>query len=103
MNAIRATWTNGQIIPAEPVDWPEGVKLLVEPIVETEKIGMTEDEWRDDPESIAQWIAAVEKIEPMKWEEGEEEEYERYRQKFKEFNIEAVRKQMESMSEDDGR
>src|SRR5262245_35201922 len=24
MNAIKATWKNGQIVPAEPVDWPEG-------------------------------------------------------------------------------
>jgi hypothetical protein len=27
MNAIKATWTNGQILPAEPVDWPEGSEL----------------------------------------------------------------------------
>ena len=31
MNAIRATWTNGQILPNEPVAWPEGTKLFIEP------------------------------------------------------------------------
>src|SRR5712691_295781 len=77
MNAIKATWTNGQIVPAEPVDWPEGSELLVEPVCADEKIGMTEDEWRDDPQSIAAWIAAVDKIEPMIWAPGEQEEYER--------------------------
>ncbi len=101
MNAIKATWTKGRIVPAEPVDWPEGCELLVEPVPAGEKIGMTEEEWRDDPESIAAWIAAVEKIEPMIWEEGEREEYERYRKEFKEFNIEAVRKQMEAMPDGD--
>ena len=97
MNAIKATWTNGQIVPAEPVDWPEGSELLVEAVPTGEKIGMSEDEWGDDPESIAAWIAAVEKIEPMIWEEGEREEYERYRKESREFNIDAVRKQVEAM------
>src|SRR5437879_4044991 len=97
MNAIRATWTKGRIVPAEPVDWPEGSELIVEPVQPSERIGMDESEWRDDPESIAAWIAAVEKIEPMIWAEGEREEYERYRKQCREFNIEAVRKQMEAM------
>jgi hypothetical protein len=101
MNAIRATWTKGQIVPAEPVDWPEGSELLVEPVQAGEKMGMSEEEWRDDPESIAAWIAAVEKIEPMIWEEGEREKYERDRKEFREFNIEAVRKQMEAMPDGD--
>ena len=71
MHAIKATWTNGQILPAEPVDWPEGSALLVEP-APTERIGLDESEWRDDPESIAAWIAAVENIQPLIWAEGEE-------------------------------
>src|SRR5437763_12605510 len=28
MNAIKATWENGRILPAEPVDWPEGSELV---------------------------------------------------------------------------
>jgi len=102
MNPIKATWTNGQIVPAEPVDWPEGSQLIVEPIERPETIGMDESEWRDDPESIAAWIAAVERIEPMIWAEGEEKEYQRYRKEFREFNIEAVRKQMEEMPNGEG-
>jgi len=97
MNAIKATWTKGQIVPAEPVDWPEGSELLVEALAPSEKIGMTEEEWGDDPESIAAWIAAVDKIEPMIWADGEREQYERYRKECRDFNIEAVRKQMEAM------
>jgi hypothetical protein len=83
-------------VPAEPVDWPEGSELLVAQVPAGEKIGLTEEELRDDPESIAAWIAAVEKIEPMIWAEGEREECERYRKECREFNIEAVRKQMEA-------
>lgn len=94
MNAVRATWTNGQIVPAEPIDWPEGSQLLVEPLAEDEKIGMDESEWKDDPQSIADWIAWVDTIEPMIWAPGEQEAYERYRAEHRRFNIEAVRKQM---------
>jgi hypothetical protein len=101
MHAIKATWTNGQIVPSEPVDWPEGSELLVEPVPKSDKIGLDESEWRDDPESIAAWIAAVDKLEPMVWAEGELEEYERYRKEFRQFNIEAVRKQMEAMPDGD--
>ena len=98
MNAIKATWTHGQIGPAEPVDWPEGSELRVEPVVpKGEKIGLTDEEWRDDPESIAAWIAAVEKIEPLIWADGEREAYERFREGCRQFNLEAVRKQMEEM------
>ena len=46
------------------------------------------------PVSIAKWIAIVEKIEPLVWADGELEEYERYRQASRAFNIEAVRNQM---------
>jgi hypothetical protein len=36
----------------------------------------------------------------MTWAEGEEEEYMRYREEIKRFNIEAVGKQMEQMDKD---
>ena len=95
MNAIRAKWTNGQIVPAEPVDWPEGIEVFVEPILQTEKIGLDESEWHDDPKSIADWCAWVDSIEPLKLSDEERAEMERYRAEQRRFNIEAVRKQMQ--------
>jgi hypothetical protein len=100
MNAIKAVWTNGQIVPAEPVDWPEGSQLLVEPLLTPfEKIGLDESEWDDSPEAIADWVKAVNAIEPFIWAPGEAEEYERFRKELRECNIEAVRKQMEDMGD----
>jgi len=40
MNAVKATWTNGRILPGEPVDWPDGSELVVEPV--GSKIGLDE-------------------------------------------------------------
>jgi hypothetical protein len=65
MHAIKATWTNGQILPLEPVDWPEGSELLVEPAASAGKTGMNESDWPDDSESVAAWTAAV----AQEWED----------------------------------
>ena len=95
MNAIKATWINGQILPAEPVDWPEGSELLVEPLASPEKIGLDEAEWRDDAQSIADWVAWVDTIEPLLLSDEERAEMERYRAEQRRFNVEAVRQQMQ--------
>jgi hypothetical protein len=57
MNPIKATWINGRILPAEPVDWPEGSELIVKPVPSVGKIGLDESEWRDDAEALAAWEA----------------------------------------------
>jgi hypothetical protein len=94
MNAIKATWTNGKIVPAEPVDWPEGSQLLVEPVGPSEKIGLDEADWRDSPEALSDWEAWIKAIEPLEYTEQERAELERYREDFRRYNLEAVRKQM---------
>jgi hypothetical protein len=100
LQAIKATWINGHILPSEPVDWPEGSELLVEPIAASEqKIGLTEEEWRDDPESIAAWIAGVRSIERPEYTAEERAEMARYRGEYRRYNLEAVRRQMEAGDE----
>ena len=94
MHAIRATWTNGQIVPAEPVDWPEGSELRVEPFVASEKIGVDESEWEDSPDALADWDAWLPTIEPLEYTEEEAADLERFREEYRRFNIEAVRLQM---------
>lgn len=73
-NAIPAIWTNGQIIPTQPVDWPEGTALAVEPIEgqvppaadpEGDLLG-------DDPASIARWLSWFDSLEPLNFTPEEE-------------------------------
>src|SRR5688572_1921194 len=101
MEAIKAVWTNGQILPSEPVDWPEGSELVVRPVAPThQKIGLSEEDWRDDPEAIADWVAWVKTIEPMVLTDQERAEMERYWEEHRRFNLEAVRRQMEAFGKD---
>jgi len=94
MNAIRATWTNGRIVPAEPVNWPEGIELLVEPVASSERIGLDESDWRDDAAALADWEAWIGTIEPLEYSDEERAELARYREQFRRYNLEAVRKEM---------
>jgi hypothetical protein len=95
MTTIKATWTNGQIIPDGPVSWPEGCRLEVRAEQFAEIQFLTEDEQADDPESIQNWIDELHQIPPLPMSPEEEAEMLAWRQKVKEANLEAVRHQME--------
>ena len=79
MNAIRATWKNGQIIPDGPVDWPEGARLVVEPEA------MPEEESLDTPEAIADWLKWYDSLRPLIFTEEERAGWEADRQARKEW------------------
>ncbi len=96
MNPIKATWQDGQILPREPINWPEGCDLLVEPLPSVaRKIGLDESEWRDDAASLADWEAWLPTIEPLELTAEEEASFVRFRDEIRRHNIEAVRRQME--------
>lgn len=99
MNAIKATWKGGKIVPSEPVDWPEGCEVVVEPLpVTTFKIGLEESEWRDDPASRADWDTWIQTIEPLEFTPDEAAAFTQFDAKMRQYNIEAVRRQMEEKS-----
>jgi hypothetical protein len=66
VNAIKATWKDGQIVLDGPVNWPEGLRLLVEPErARTEPAGKGDDDGPMSPEEIAQTLAAMDRVEPF--------------------------------------
>jgi hypothetical protein len=101
MNAVKATWTNGRIVPSEPVDWPDGSELVVEP-VETngEKVGLDESQWRDDTAALTDWDSWLRTIEPRVLTDDERAAFAAYEEEVRRHNLEAVRRQMEA---EDGR
>ena len=96
MNAIKATWKGGQIVPREPVNWPEGCELVVEPLpAGASKIGLDEAQWRDDPASRADWDAWIQTIDPLELTPEEAARFARFDEEMRQYNLDAVRRQME--------
>jgi hypothetical protein len=87
MNGINATYRNGQIVLDEPVDWPEGKRLRVEPVTEEETVGIREEDWPTDPEGIARHLALMDRIEPLEMTPEEEAEWQAARKAQKEYEI----------------
>lgn len=87
MNAIKATYRNGQFVPDEPVDWPEGKRVLVAPADPSQVTGMTDEEQPDDPETIARWIAEFDAIPPIQMTPEEEAQWQAARKAQKEFEL----------------
>jgi hypothetical protein len=85
LKSVKATWKNGHIVPDEPVDWPEGCWLRVEPVNEEETLGIREEDWPTDPEGIAKLIERRRKLKPLVMTEEEHAELEAVRRAHKEF------------------
>ena len=95
MNAVKATWTNGRILPGEPITWPEGSELMVEPVGAVgERVGVDEAEWRDDPAALADWDNWLRTIEPQVLTDEERAAFATYDAEVRRHNLEAVRRRM---------
>jgi hypothetical protein len=100
MNAITGTWKNGQIVPDNPVNWPEGCRLVIEPVPTETTLGIREEDWPTTPEGIARHLALMEQIEPVIMTDEERAEWEAARKAQKDFekaNFEKWAKQIEEL------
>jgi hypothetical protein len=87
-NTLRGTWKEGQIILDEPVDWPDGCRVTVEPITgQVEALGITEDEWPRTPEAIADWLDWFDSVEPIEMTPEEEANWRAARDARKAYEI----------------
>jgi hypothetical protein len=86
MNAVSATWKNGQIVlDQNHVDWPEGCRLLVEPVPE-DSLGIRDADWPQTPEEIERHLALMDQIEPLIMTEAEIANWEQTRKDQREFD-----------------
>lgn len=99
MSAIRGTIRDGKVVFDAPPDWPEGTPVEVEPVRSSERIGISEEEQGDDPESIARWLTAFDAIPVAKTSPFDDPAVVAWRETMRRFNIEAVRKQMQEAPE----
>jgi hypothetical protein len=96
MNAIKGIVKQGRLELKVPSDWPDGTEVLIEPTTAGPlKVGMDESEWRDDPESLAEWDSWLKTIEPFEFTPSEAERIRVFQEQMRRYNVEAVRRQME--------
>jgi hypothetical protein len=73
MSEILGTFHAGQVRLDEPVNWPDGARVRVQPVVvEDLPVGMTEDEQTGSPERITAWLARFDALEPLGMTPAEE-------------------------------
>jgi hypothetical protein len=80
MKTILAVWKNGQIVPTQTVDWPEGTALAVEPINDSIASGAQTDLLGNDPASIARWLTWFDSLEALDFTPEEEAAWQTARQ-----------------------
>ena len=93
MSAIKATWKNGAVVLDNPADWPEGHRLVVIEERSPDVEFMTEAQQSDDPEAIERWIEELRAAPVLTMTPEQEAEMTAWRQKAKEFNLQARRQQ----------
>jgi len=87
MSAIRGTIRDGKVVFDTPPDWPDGTPVEVEPARAGDRIGLSEEEQGDDPESIARWLAWADQIQPLLMTPEEEAEWQKARAEQKAWEL----------------
>jgi len=70
--------------------------MVLKPTTDTrELVGMDESQWRDDPDSLADWNDWIKTIEPLELTHEEAERVAEFEKQMRAHNIEAVRRQIQ--------
>jgi hypothetical protein len=72
MEAIYGTFQGGQVHLDEPVNWPDGSRVMIARA--TKGKGLTEAEWPQTKEGISALLANLDAIEPLEFSPEEEAE-----------------------------
>jgi hypothetical protein len=99
MSTIHAVWKNGQIVPTQPVDWPEGTALAVGPIEESLLTDPEGDLLGDDPASIARWLAWFDSLEPLIFTPEEEAAWQAARRQHRDWEKSRFDKRSERLKD----
>ena len=91
---------NGQIVPDELVDWPEGYRLRIEPDSSQADVGEMEmDAWSNSPEAIADWLSWYDSLELLVFTPQEVSDIAAWRRQVKEYAIANMNKGIEDLFE----
>jgi hypothetical protein len=92
IKAIKTTVMQGRIELSAPLDWPDGTEVVIEPTMAPfEKIGIDESESRNDPDSLAEWVAWLRTFEQFELPPEEARRNANFAGQVRLYNIDAVR------------
>jgi hypothetical protein len=95
MNGITGVFTQGRIIPDEAIDWPDGCRVVIEPVSVATEVPDSKDERAETPEEIADWLRWYDSLEPLEFTAEEEGDLAAWRLKVKEHTLANMHKQTE--------
>jgi hypothetical protein len=101
MKTIMGIVHNGQIIVEQPIEWPEGCRVVIE-AAEEATLGIREEDWPTDPEGIARLVALMDQLEPLEMTPEDDAAWEAVRKAHKEWekaHFERWSRQMEGLFE----
>lgn len=102
MHAIEGTWKNGQVVLSESANWPDGCRVMVEPLAcpsADERLGLSEEDWPRTPEQMNDWLRWFDSIEPVEMSAEEEAEWQNAQKAVKEFSIANQKERIERLCE----
>lgn len=91
MKSVHAIWKDGRIVPTQPVDWPDGTDLTVEPLEQPWTVEAEGDLAGDDPASIARWLAYFDALPPLRMSDAEEAAWQAARDQMKDYTLTKMR------------
>lgn len=91
MRKAFATYSDGRVVFDSPVDWPDGMRVVVSPRA-AEEYGLDESEWPESPEKRESWLAWFDLREPLDLTPEQREAIEADRSVWKEQQIGLVRR-----------
>ena len=102
MSIIHGTYTSGHVELDTPVDWPEGVRVAIQPTSNgsaqtselSEKFGMSEEDWPTTKEGIEALRVKWNEIEAMVTTPDEQAEFEAAQQAIGDYTKLAVAREM---------
>jgi hypothetical protein len=97
MTAIKATWTNGQVVLDGQVDWPEGLRLFIEPDPSGLHPSLADRDGTLTPGEIEEILAAMDQMEPLEMSDAELAAWEADRRAQKEWEKAHFEKRAEKL------
>src|SRR5579883_818635 len=97
MNAVTGVYSAGKITLDTSADWPDGCRVVIEPVANLPGWGLSEEEWQDTPEAVADWLRWYDTLEPLEFTAEEETDLAAWRRRVRERSAQPLADRAEEL------